>query len=128
MIAAGAGYGAPVGAYYEDLESGLNLGANLRVAVGSSSWIAFRYRNQTLYSGTEMFPIDSEVIAVDVGLAARQYLLMLGVLNTPSDGQSLGGYIEFGVGLIDHVATAEFLGEEVSSSQCSCSPSCSRST
>ncbi|MBD3221062.1 hypothetical protein GF314_07435 [bacterium] len=59
MIAAGAGYGAPVGACYEDLEAGLSLGADLRVAVGSSSWIAFKSRSQTLDSGTEMFAIES---------------------------------------------------------------------
>jgi len=108
MFDAHAGYGLPGGDLYDGADSGLIYGGSLRIALTPKSYLSFRMRNQRIFSDeAQVTDIDGQSLGtLEASLDVRQYLLCFGQLFEPSDGRSLGGYFEAGLGIGDNVAKA----------------------
>jgi hypothetical protein len=115
MLSAGAGYGLPVLDFYEGLDPGLVLFADLRINVSPLRYLKFSYRTQNLFNESlQIDMVDGYSELIETSLDLRQYLLSYGFLSAPAVGKRTIGYGEIGIGYGDHVLSASYQGDSAS--------------
>jgi hypothetical protein len=119
MLDAHAGWGLAGGDLYEGSENGFVYGGGARVGLSPRSYLSFRIRSQRIFSEEETYPAyeDYPGGTIEATLDVRQYLLCFGQLLSPSDGRSLGGYFELGLGLGDNVGKVSLGSQSITQSE-----------
>jgi hypothetical protein len=107
-LGGGLGWGYPSGDYYDGVDDGRLIVADVRLALGPRHYLKFCYRVHEVFDGplgyvdrdggyvTGVAPAEAEI---------RSYLLSIGFLSGATQGNLLRAYLEVGGGMGDHVLT-----------------------
>jgi len=107
MIAAGFGYGIPLGDFYYGLDPGLLYFGDVRIAVSRKVYLKLGFKNMNVYKETrDILDFDGVYSGTaDLTVDMRQYLFSVGFLVPPNERNNMRLYIEAGGGLGDLVST-----------------------
>ena len=113
MLAGGAGYGIPLGEWFEGMTAGFGGGAALRLAVADNFYIGFSYKRQWL--GIEKsyeilcfydeYYIDYQCIPVEWDIHLDEFYLAFGWMSPVSSYRTPFAYAEVGMGFVKHAIT-----------------------
>lgn len=109
MLAAGLGYGALGGSFYEGLDGGLLYFGEVCISYDSRKYLRLGYRSVRAYEGTLMFhDYDTgTIIDIKTTMDIRQYSITTGWLSRPNNKNTIRVYGEMGIALGDHIVSVE---------------------
>ncbi len=110
-VDAGAGYGAPAGAWFEGMEAGMNAQGGMRVMVGGREYLHLAFRHQSL--GSQSFANPEEYYQVaEIETTINEFQLMFGRhadrANKPAKASV--GFVEIGIAALKHKFSASHGG------------------
>lgn len=106
----GAGYGGPVGDWYQDMDSGVLVAAGARIRTGSNRYVHLVFRTRSL---GEVSGYDYNFgVPITVKSRVDEYLFMVGGHARLIENSKVRstGYIEAGGGLLRNTFDIDYLG------------------
>lgn len=107
----GGGYAGYAGDWFEGFEAAPSLQGCVRIGTGARNWVTIGYRRQgggsVLLTG---YDFDLNPISVDIDLRIDEYVVMIGMCPRQRSLNRNVPYTEFGIAVLNHVATADVAG------------------